>query len=115
MWCSITRGWFIGNRSRCDSHWLYVVWFWVIHWHKYVLVFTVILFLSLVSFVVCFSITCMGNCIGLFFMLGGGFGCSGCDGGIFSVIPGVISLFIDMYCVLSVRACGCLLHGVRQF
>ena len=79
------------------------------------MVFVVILYLSFVSFILCLSMTCIGNFSGLFFMWGGGLGCSGCGGGGFSGILGVSSLFTDMYCGLSVRACGCLLHEVGQF
>ena len=61
----------------------------------------------------------MGNFSGLFFMLGGGLGCSGCGGNGrrkgSSDILGVSSLLSDMYFVLSVRACGYLLQGVGQF
>jgi hypothetical protein len=61
----------------------------------------------------------MGNRSGLFFILGGGFGCWGCCGvgggkGI-SGIMGVSSLLSDMYLIFSVRACGCLLQGFGQF
>ena len=119
MLCSITGGWFIGNRSRCDNHLLYVVLFWVDHWHRYVLNFIVILYLSFISFVLWLSMTCMGNLSGLFFMLGGGLGCSGCCGSsgyrVSSGILGVSSLFSVMYRVLRVRACGCLLHVFGQF
>ena len=37
------------------------------------------------------------------------------NGGWFSCIMGVSSLFADVYRVLSVRACGCLLHGFGQY
>lgn len=57
----------------------------------------------------------MRNFSGLFFMLGAGLGCSGCDGEGSSGILGVSSLFTDMYCGLNVQACRCLLHGVGQF
>ena len=52
-------------------------------------------------------------------MLKGGLGCSGCCGSVgcmgSSGVMGVSSLFSEMYRVLSVRACGCVLHGVGQF
>jgi hypothetical protein len=58
----------------------------------------------------------MGNLSGLFFILGGGFGCCGVGGGKgFSCIMGVSSLLSDMYFVFSVRARGCLLQGFGQF
>ena len=91
------------------------MWFCVDHWHRYVLVFIVILYLSFVSIDLCFSIVCMENFSGLFFILGGGLGCTSCVGGGSSGTLGVSSLFTDMYCGLSVRACGCLLHEVGQF
>lgn len=61
----------------------------------------------------------MGNLIGLFFILGGGlgfWGCCGigrCEG--FVGIRGVSYVLFDIYLVLSVRACGCLLHMFMQF
>ncbi len=82
------------------------------------LYFLVILYLSFVLFDLCFSILCMGNPSGLFLMLGGGFGCciccgnGGCRG--FSGIMGVNSRLSEMYLALSVRICGCLLHGIEQ-
>ena len=78
----------------------------------------VILYLSFVSFDLWLSIICIGNLSGFFIILGGGLGWWGCcgNGGCrgFSCILGVNSLFTDMYCALSVRACGCLLHGFVQ-
>ena len=46
--------------------------FWSDHWHRYVLNFFVILYLFFVSFDLWFSMMCMGNLSGLFFMLGVG-------------------------------------------
>ncbi len=67
---------------------------------------------------VCGLIVCMGNASGLFLMLEGGFGCCSCcgNGGCkgFSGILGVSSRLSDMYLALSVRVCGCLLHGIGQ-
>ena len=61
----------------------------------------------------------MGNLSGLFFMAGGGLVCWGCCSGggcnRFSGIMGVRFLLSDMYFALSVRICGCLLHGIGQF
>ena len=71
MLCSITGSWFSGKNLRCDIHLLYVVLFWSDHWHRVVLKFFVILYLSLVSFELWFSIMWMGNLSGLFFVLGG--------------------------------------------
>ena len=119
MLCSITGGWFSGKSSCCGNHLLYVMLFWSDHWHRYVLNSLVILYLSIVVFDLWFSIVCMGNLSGLFFMLGGRLVCWGCcsGGGCrgFSGILGVSSLLSDMYFVLSVRACGCVLHGFGQF
>lgn len=61
---------------------------------------------------------CIGYRIRLFFMLEGILGCCICCGGGckgLSSILGVSSLLFDMYFVLSVRICGCLLHGLGQF
>ena len=119
MLCSITWGWFSGKSSHCGNHLLYIVLFWSDHWHRYVLNFFVILHLSFVSFDLWFSIMCMGNLSGLFFMWGNGLGCWGCCGSRgckgFSCILGVSSLLSDIYFVLNVRACRCLLHGFGQF
>ena len=77
-----------------------------------------ILYLSFVTCDLRFSMVCMGNLIGLFFILEGGLGCWGCcgSGGCkeFSGVLGVSSLLSDIYFVLSVRACGCLLQGFEQ-
>ena len=79
----------------------------------------VILHLSNVMFDLWFSIVCMENFSGLFFMLDGELVCWGCcrGGGCigFSVILGISSLLSDMYLALSVRACGCVLHIFGQF
>ena len=66
MLYSITEGWFSGKSSHCSSHLLYVVLFWSNHWHTYVLIFFVILYLSLVSFDLWFNIMWMGNLRGYF-------------------------------------------------
>ena len=71
MLCSITGGWFSGKSSHCVNHLLYTVLFWSDHWHRYVLNFFVILYLSLVSFDLWFNIMWMGNLSGLFFYVGG--------------------------------------------
>jgi hypothetical protein len=62
-------GWFDGNRSFCGSHLLYVVLFWSDHWHRYVLNFLVIIYLSFVTFDLWFSIICIENLNELFCML----------------------------------------------
>ena len=119
MLCSITGGWFSGKSSHCGSHLLYVVLFWSDHWHRYMLIFFVILYLSLVLFDLWFSIMWMENLRGLFFMLGGGLGCWGGCGSSryneFSCVLGVSSLFSDIYLAFSVRTYGCLVHGLVQF
>ena len=119
MLCLITRGWFSGKSSPCGSHLLYVVLLWSDHWHRYVLNFLYILYLSLVSFDLWLNILWMGNLSGLFFMLGGGLDCRGCCGVVrcvgFSYTLGVSSLFSDIYLVLSVRVCGCMTQKFRQF
>ena len=60
-----------------------------------------------------------GKIAWIVFYVRGGLGCWGCCGsggcrGVSNIV-GVSSLFSDMYCVLSVRACECLLHGIGQF
>lgn len=75
--------------------------FWTDHWHRYVWYCFVILYLSFVVFDLWFSILCIGNLMGLFFMLGGGFGCWGCCGcggckGLTRVL-GSNSLLSEMY------------------
>ena len=63
--------------------------------------FVVILYLSFVIFNLWFSILYMGNLIGLFFMLGGGFGCWSCfGGGGYKELSGILgsnSLLSDIY------------------
>ena len=54
--------------------------FWVDHWHRYVWDCFVILYLSFVVFDLWLNILYMGNLMGLFLTLEGGFGCWGCCG-----------------------------------
>ena len=79
----------------------------------------VILYLSVVVFDLWLSILYMGNLMGLFFMLEGGFGCWGCCGCVgYNGVSGILgsnSLLFDIYFTCSVRACGCLLHWFGQF
>ena len=70
MLCLITKGWFSGNSSLCGIHLLYVVWFWSVHWHRYVLYFFVILYLSFVSFVLWFIIVMYGKFYWVVFYVG---------------------------------------------
>ena len=74
MLCVMTFGWLNGKSSLCVIHFLYIILFWRVHWHKYVLYFFVILYLSFVVFVLWSNIALMLYLIGLFFTLRGGFG-----------------------------------------
>lgn len=73
--------------------------FWVVHSHRYELYCFVILYLSFVVFDLWLSILYIGNLMGLFLMLEGGFGCWGCCGvgkGL-SEIMGSLSLLSVVY------------------
>ena len=68
MLCVMTVGWLKGKSSFCGIHLLYVILFSRVHWHKYVLYFFVILYLSFEMFVLWSNIMLMPNLMGLFFM-----------------------------------------------
>ena len=61
----------------------------------------------------------IGNLLRFFIIFVGGLGCCGCcgSGGCVghSFVLGRSSLFLEMYCVLSVLVCVWLRHGMWQF
>jgi len=89
MLCATTKGWFSGNSALCGIHLLCIRLLCDDHWQRYIVYLTVILYLSIVTICLWFSMLFMGNFSGLLRMWVGGLSSCGCCGS--ELLRGLVS------------------------